>query len=278
MLACGDLLASAGSLRDYFWCQWKYMDFQGHVNLMESLATVAGLQIDQILPGHGAPFAVDERRLQCLSEQLQELWEMFYGRPYEPFYPKLRQVSDHVYEALNTEARTYVIRDDDGHGLLIDSGYASNAPIAANPHRYIDHLTPHLEKLTGVHTVEYFLPTHYHDDHLAGYPALRARYGTRAAAGSVTADLLRHPERYDMPCLVPRGMDLERVVTPGEVFEWRGIRFLSPPTLARPGTISISAFTSTSAPTWRSVMLFRVSPSVNSATTSTLSFPRTARR
>ncbi|MFN0170883.1 MAG: hypothetical protein ACKV22_31075 [Bryobacteraceae bacterium] len=30
--------------------------------------------------------------------------------------------------------------------------------------------------------VEWLLPTHYHDDHLAGYPALRARYGTKVVS------------------------------------------------------------------------------------------------
>ena len=29
-LACGDLLSAPGCLRDYHWCQWRYMDFQGH--------------------------------------------------------------------------------------------------------------------------------------------------------------------------------------------------------------------------------------------------------
>ena len=54
-LACGDV--APGKLGDYYWLQWKYMDFQGHVNQLESLAQVAALDVDLILPGHGAPFA-----------------------------------------------------------------------------------------------------------------------------------------------------------------------------------------------------------------------------
>ena len=83
-----------------------------------------------------------------------------------------------------------------GHALFIDCGYTSNAPISANPHRYIDHLSPYLETELGIHTVEWFLPTHYHDDHLAGYPMLQARYGTRVVSSPELKDLLEHPENY----------------------------------------------------------------------------------
>ena len=38
VLACGDLMAAPGRLGDYHWLQWSYMDFQGHVNQLESLA------------------------------------------------------------------------------------------------------------------------------------------------------------------------------------------------------------------------------------------------
>ena len=32
------------------------MDFQGHINHLESLKTAAGLNADLVLPGHGDPF------------------------------------------------------------------------------------------------------------------------------------------------------------------------------------------------------------------------------
>ena len=56
ILACGDLMSGSGKIRDYFWSQWNYMDFQGHINHLESLKTAAGLNVDLVLPGHGEPF------------------------------------------------------------------------------------------------------------------------------------------------------------------------------------------------------------------------------
>ncbi len=225
ILACGDLMSGPGKIREYFWSQWNYMDFQGHVNHLESLKTVAALNVDLILPGHGEPFAPTERAFAELQTALEELYELFYASPYEYYRPEFRQLTPHVYEVTNSSANTYIIRDDNGHALFIDCGYTSNAPISANPHRFIDNVTPYLEAEVGVHTVEWFLPSHYHDDHLAGYPALQNCYGTRVVSSPELKDILEHPERYDMPCAVPQGMKVDHVVEQGEAFEWRGVEF-----------------------------------------------------
>src|SRR5690606_27746732 len=113
----------------------------------------------------------------------------------------------------------------DHHALMIDCGYTSGAPITANPHRFIDHLLPALERALGIEQVEWFLPSHYHDDHLAGYPALQARYDTKVAASPELKDILEHAERYEMPCLVAQGMTVHQVVERGAAFHWRGIDF-----------------------------------------------------
>ena len=224
-LACGDLMAAPGKLGDYYWLQWKYMDFQGHVNQLESLAQVAALDVDLILPGHGAPFAKADARLDELIDNLAEIYAMFHSRPYTPFQVEFRALSPHVWEVVNSTANTYIVKDDEGHAVLIDCGYVSGAPIAANPHRYIDHLSARMRVELGIETVEYFLPTHFHDDHLAGYPMLRARYGTEVVAAPELKELLECPARYDMPCMVPEGFQVQHIVERGAAFHWRGIDF-----------------------------------------------------
>ncbi|MEE2658515.1 MAG: MBL fold metallo-hydrolase [Candidatus Latescibacterota bacterium] len=225
VLACGDLLAAPSRLPEYHWLQWSYMNFQGHVNLLESLRTVAELDVDLVLPGHGAPFAWDRVAHEHLVGRLEQIWEMFEGRPFRYFSPEFRQLGPRVWEVCNTSARTYVVVDGEGHAVLIDSGYASASPITANPHRYIDHLTSSMESELGVRRVEYFLPTHYHDDHLAGYPTLRSRYGTLMACSKVTQALIEQPQNFDMPCLLPRGFIVDHVVAPGQSLRWRGVDF-----------------------------------------------------
>lgn len=224
-LACGDLMAAPGKLHEYYSSQWSYMSFQGHVNLLESLAVARGLGVDTVLPGHGRPFAADEAAFEGLSQRLAELYEMFHGRPYRPFRPDFRLLSEHVIEVANSSAKTYIVRDDAGHALLIDCGYMSNASISANPHRFIDQLTPWLKSDLGIEQVEWFLPSHYHDDHLAGLPALQLKYGTKVACSPELCDIIEHPQRYEMPCLVPHASRVDRVVGRDEAFHWRGIDF-----------------------------------------------------
>jgi glyoxylase-like metal-dependent hydrolase (beta-lactamase superfamily II) len=225
VLACGDLLSGPEMLHNYFSNQWAYMDFVGHSHLIDSLRKVDAMDLDLILPGHGQPFEADTDSLARIRGRIERTYEMFFGRAYEEFRPVFRQLTDQVFEITNAMARTYIIRDDDGHAVMIDSGYVSNMPIQSNPHRYIDNLTHFLEPELGIREVEWFLPTHYHDDHLAGYPVLKNRYDTKVVSSPEVKDILEHPERYDMPCAVPEGMKVHHVVERGDAFEWRGIKF-----------------------------------------------------
>ena len=225
ILACGDLMSQPSQMTNYFSSQWSYMDFKGHSNLLESLKLVASLKLDLVLPGHGAPFEPDSLAMDKLRKNLERLFELFYARPYQYYQPQFRKITPHVYEVTNSGATTYIVQDDHGHALFIDCGYTATSPINSNPHRFIDNLTPYLAEKLGINEVEWFLPTHYHDDHLAGYPALKARYGTQVVSSPELREILEHPELYDMPCSVPEGMKVDRIVNRGEAFQWRGVDF-----------------------------------------------------
>ncbi|MDA0747236.1 MAG: MBL fold metallo-hydrolase [bacterium] len=225
VLACGDLMSAPGKMHEYYSSQWRYMDFQGHAQHLESLKRAEALGVDRVLPGHGVPFEATREAFGELRSALEELYALFHGRRYEYFHPVFRRLTPHVVEVSNAEAKSYLICDDAGHAVMIDCGYTDHARISANPHRFIDHLTPHLERELGIRTVEWFLPSHYHDDHLAGLPALQAKYGTQVVSSPELKDILEHPERYDMPCLVPRETHVDQVVNRGEAFQWRGIDF-----------------------------------------------------
>ena len=225
VLAGGDVLHRPDRLWEYYSTQWSYMDFTGHVNLIESLNTIDHLKPDWVLPGHGTAFRFEAGMLEPLIAKLERLYELFHGRPFAHFRPCFRHVSPSVVEVENTESRTYLVHDRHGHAVAIDCGYASAAPIHPNPHRFVDNLTPHLTKDLGIDRVEWFMCSHYHDDHLAGLPCLQARYGTRVASSPGLKSILEHPERYDMPCLLPRGVSVDRVVTQDQVFTWRGLTF-----------------------------------------------------
>lgn len=225
VIACGDVISAPGKMHQYFWTQWQYMEFKGHVNHLESLKAIAEQNADLLLPGHGNPIASCSEAIDSLLRPLEDLYKLFHGSEYTYFRPEFRRISEHVIEVSNAVAHSYIIHDDSGHAVMIDSGYVSNAMIAANPHRYIDGLTPHLLPELGIRNVEWFLPSHYHDDHLAGYHALQFKYGTALVSSTELVDILEHPENYDMPCTLPLPLRVTKNVNRGDAFHWRGIDF-----------------------------------------------------
>jgi len=225
VMAVGDTMSAPGKISSYFSVQWGYMGFKGHVNLMESLKLLEGMGLDLILPGHGTPFPATAQAIEPLRTALETHYRMYNGNDYSYYRPTFKEVTPHVFEIVNAAARTYVVKDDDGHGLFIDCGYTAGSIIHPNPHRYIDNLTSYLEPELGVREVEWFLPTHYHDDHLAGCFALQNRYGMKVACTPELKDIIEHPDRYDMPCTIVRGTAVDHVIERGDVFHWRGIDF-----------------------------------------------------
>ena len=134
VLACGDLLSSPGKMHEYFWSQWQYMDFKGHVNHMESLNTAASLDADLILPGHGRPFACTAEAFSTLQEPMEELYELFHDRKYTYFKPEFRSVTEHVVEVSNA------VRIGRNHGRTVSMawyrllhGAASRSNLVSSP-------------------------------------------------------------------------------------------------------------------------------------------------
>jgi glyoxylase-like metal-dependent hydrolase (beta-lactamase superfamily II) len=72
----------------------------------------------------------------------------------------------------------------------------------------------------GVDRVEVALPTHYHDDHVAGMNLLREVEGTEVWSERTVAEVLAEPRRHDLPCLWYDPIPADRVLTAGEPVRW----------------------------------------------------------
>ena len=64
------------------------------------------------------------------------------------------------------------------------------------------------------------IPTHYHDDHVAGLMMLRRVEGTQVWAAKTIADVLSDPARYDLPCLWYDPISVDAVLPTGIPFQW----------------------------------------------------------
>jgi glyoxylase-like metal-dependent hydrolase (beta-lactamase superfamily II) len=118
------------------------------------------------------------------------------------------RITSHLWRNRSTFANSYVLVSETGAALGIDFGYDMatwRRPLLWS----LDEL-----KLDAVIT------THYHDDHVAGLNLLRAVRGTEVWAPANVAPVLEDPHRYDLPCLWPEPIPVDRVLALGEPVAW----------------------------------------------------------
>jgi glyoxylase-like metal-dependent hydrolase (beta-lactamase superfamily II) len=66
--------------------------------------------------------------------------------------------------------------------------------------------------------------THYHDDHTQAVNIARRRFGFKVWVERAMVDIIENPTAYNMPCLFPESIHVDRVLEDRESFEWKGFR------------------------------------------------------
>jgi len=122
-------------------------------------------------------------------------------------------------------AHSYVLLSDSGAALLFDFGYdlTTGHPSASEraARRPLLASLDALRRDHGVERVEVVVPTHFHDDHVAGIGLLRELEGTEVWAPENVAPVLEQPTRHDLPCLWFDPIPVDRVLPLGKTFAWR---------------------------------------------------------
>jgi len=234
----GDLIAGPGTLWHLYDLQWSYgAGLGGCDGLQPAVCALADLRAatpDRLLPSHGEimddPSAAIDDLMANLRDLVRQLEADANGatgnsRPVG-LVPdrRLVQLSDHLWMNQYSFANTYILVSDRGDALFMDCGYAAFHHFIAG-FRFTEHSIRELAQRAGLKRVDLFIPSHYHDDHIAGAPFLQERYGTRIWAHEVMVDILEHPRSYALPCLLPTPIRVDRSLRDGETFEWGGFQF-----------------------------------------------------
>jgi glyoxylase-like metal-dependent hydrolase (beta-lactamase superfamily II) len=205
----GDLLYGEGKVWSLAATQWTYTEIEGQRATYLSLGTLARRGPDLVLPSHGDPIADPGPAIALTQQRLDELmrmraldhWdlEMRLDQPWDPITP-------HLLRNRTCMANSFVLRSESGAALVIDFGYdfwpghpITTADMAAR--RPLLGSIPALKQDHGVDRIEVVVPTHYHDDHVAGINLLRDVEGAAVWTPENFADVLEQPRRYDLPCL-----------------------------------------------------------------------------
>ena len=223
----GDLLYGPGTVWSLAATQWSYTGLEGAAASVISLDLVADRAPDLVLPSHGRPIdapmaaIVETRRnLQALVDfRRDEHWDLSgrLRRPYE-------RITPHLLRNRTSFATSYALLSESGAALLIDYGFdmITGMPVGddrSSRRPWLASLDA-LKSTYGIDRVEVAIPTHYHDDHVAGFGLLREVEGTRIWAAESVAPILRDPLRYDLPCLWYDPLPVDRVVAAGVPVRW----------------------------------------------------------
>lgn len=224
----GDLVYGDGEVWSLAATQWSYGGMEGAAATHVSCGVLASLEPDLLLPSHGEPIDDPAQALALVRARLQELIDLRRETPWDldawlrrPFAP----VTPHLLRNRTCLAHSYVLLSESGAALLIDFGYDLNTgtpPVSERAARRP--LLASLDALRrdhGVDRVEVVVPTHYHDDHVAGINLLRDVEGTEVWAPANVAPVLERPTRYDVPCLWFEPVRVDRTLALGETVRWR---------------------------------------------------------
>jgi glyoxylase-like metal-dependent hydrolase (beta-lactamase superfamily II) len=222
----GDLLAGPGQLWSLAATQWSYNGGEGLSATILSLLSLRDWQPELLLSSHGDPIADPIPAIDLTIERLSELMRyreqnprlfLFRERPYEPVTP-------HLLRNRTSMANSYVLLSAGGRALIIDFGYDFIPGIAAGSDRASRrpwlYTLPMLKEQFAVEQVEVVVPTHYHDDHVAGLNLLREVEGTQVWAAENFSDILEHPFDYNLPCLWYDPIPVDRVLPLQRPIQW----------------------------------------------------------
>ena len=222
----GDLIYGPGKVWSLAATQWTYNGGEGLPATVASLLDLKGRALDVILPSHGQPITAPVEAMDLLVEKLVELMRLriqnprllkFIEHPYERLTPHLLRSQQNV-------ANTFVLLAESGKALLIDYGYDF---MTGNPNgteqfgrRPWLYSIPALKREFGVKQIDVVIPTHFHDDHVAGINLLRRVEGTKVWAAENFAEILENPGQYDLPCLWFDPIPVDRRLALNQPVQW----------------------------------------------------------
>ena len=224
----GDLVYAPGKVWSLASTQWSYTENEGPAMTVLSCLLLADERPDLLLPSHGHPMPDPAAALGLLAERMQRYVDTRRPRPWDlhdwlrrPFVP----VTEHLLINRSSAATGYVLLSRSGEALFVDYGYDMTTGLPASTDRaarrpWLASL-PALKAQFGVSRVSVALPTHYHDDHVAGLPLLRAVEGAEIWAPAHVAEVLADPWQQDLPCQWYDPVVVDRVLPLGEAFRWQ---------------------------------------------------------
>ena len=232
----GDLIYGPGQIWEIYSLQKRfprmradYWGFGGAVNEVKaSLDRVLDAKPDILIPSHGVIINDPVSAVAKLKANLDAAMDNFlklagwrispnhlgeFPRDKPPqMFPPLPAVSYPKW-IRDIAATTKAIVADDKSLFLSDCGHP----------KAIEELA-RLQAAGEISSVDGLWITHYHDDHTEFVNAAKRQFGAKVYVQRELADIIENPTAYQMPCLFPESIRVDRVLEHGETIHWKGFQ------------------------------------------------------
>jgi len=214
----GDLIHSPGKVWNLHSLQRGYGDAcRGGVgDTVESLELLKSQKVEMLLPSHGIPIRDLSFGVSALKKNLQNVVEVL------SFEDKIENKDWHLLPHLWYKNTSYFIVSASGNVMVYDYMGATEDQNFWASQKDLDQIEREVKNFKGFDVV---LPSHYHDDHVAGFNKLRERYKVRVWGYENLVDILENPSRYNLPCLFKEPIKVDRTFRDGATFQWEEYEF-----------------------------------------------------
>jgi glyoxylase-like metal-dependent hydrolase (beta-lactamase superfamily II) len=224
----GDLIYGPGKVWSLAATQWSYSETEGPAMTVLSAMLLQREGLDLLCPSHGEPMASPGPALQSLETNMQRYVDSRRSDPWDlrdrledPF----EVLTPHLLRNKSSLSYSYVLVSESGAALVFDFGFDQTTGVPAGFDRAARRpwlaSIPALKRDHGVTHVEVAIPTHYHDDHVAGMPLLRDVEGTEIWTPAHIAPVLATPLHHDLPCTWFDPIPSDRELEVGATVRWR---------------------------------------------------------
>jgi glyoxylase-like metal-dependent hydrolase (beta-lactamase superfamily II) len=230
----GDLIYGPGQILELYSLQKRfpgmsgdYWGFGGAVEEVKaSLDRVLEKRPDILVPSHGVimddPVSAVGKLKQNLEAVMENYlttaaWRIYFRGIHPPEKPPMLPPLPAVpYPGWirNIASTTKAIVAEDKSVFVADCGHPKTIEELAR-----------LRAAGEIGPVEALWISHYHDDHTEFVNAAKRRFGARVFVQREMVDILENPTAYQMPCLFPESIRVDRVLEHGETWEWKKFRF-----------------------------------------------------
>jgi len=231
-ICVGETIHSPGRVPRVAPLQQDYNGLPGAVEVWHAAADLRLRAPAALLPSLGEPILRDvDGALVALRASMEALMADLAMETAWIVEPPIRPIrlSERVWATRDPHSTSIFITSPSGRALAIDYGYhhwkvgfVSPAP---QRRRALLHTLDLLREAAGVERIDVAIPSHYHDDHVAGMPLLQRLHGTQIWAHRSFAALLTDPMGSVFPCTEPTPFAVARVLDDDVPVTWEGVTF-----------------------------------------------------